>query len=166
MALTIIGICFVPAVMLWNSAEIDDSRLTTYELPIADIGITQIRVGRGPKNHDIVYFKLNGLPDTFGLNYLDDPETITYILNNVKKEDTVKVTIEEMGEIGSDGINYHLHHFESHGKIYFDNKHVKGRNKFFAKIMFGMGLFFSLLLIWFIRYVRNWNINQLKVSSK
>jgi hypothetical protein len=166
MALTIIGLCFVPAVMLWDNAEVADNGLTTYELPIADIGVTQIRVGRGPKNHDIVYFKLVGLSDTFGLNYLDDPETITYILKNIKKEDTVRVTIEGLGKLGSDGINYQLHHFESHGKVYFDNEYVKSRNTFFAKVMFGMGLFFSLTLMWFIRYVRNWNIKQLKVSSK
>ena len=112
MALTIIGIFFVPAVMLWDKSETDNNELVTYELPIADIGLTQIRVGRGPKNHDIVYFKLSGLSDTFGLNYLDDPTTITYILDNIKIKDTVKVTIEELGQIGSDGINYHLHHFE------------------------------------------------------
>jgi hypothetical protein len=151
----------MPAMLLWNDSEIDERGLTTYESTVTEIGITQIRVGRGPKNHDIVYFRLNGLSDTFGLNYLDSPETIADILSNIKKEDTVKVIIDESGEIDSDGINYHLHHFASHGKIYFDNEYVKNRNRNFMKLFFVTGIIFMSCPIWLYIYVRKRNLKVL-----
>ena len=145
--------------MLWNKSGIDINNLTTYESTVSEIGLTEIKIGRGNSTSEIVYLKMDGLTDVLGINYLDDGSQ-DYILNKVKKGDKVKVMFNQSGQKVPEGLNLHTYQLESKGEIFVASKDMTSRDNTFAKIMFGLGALFMIWPYLLYRYLRKKNMKQ------
>jgi hypothetical protein len=54
---SIIALFFIPAFKLWDDSKISVDRLTTIESNVQEIGLTDIKIGRGNSNSEVVYLK-------------------------------------------------------------------------------------------------------------
>ena len=162
LTLSIIGLFFIPATMLWDRSNFEAGSLTTFESTVKDIGLTQIKTGKGYSKSEIVYLTLDDLEINFGFYYTDSALRQSY-MDKIHKGDRVKIMYDKMGQGVDDGFNLHIYQLEHDGKILVDKGDVSKRDNTFSKIMFGLGLVFMLWPVLLYRYIRKRNAKLLGV---
>ncbi len=152
----IIVIFFIPATMLWDKSNIDTSSLTTLESTVEDIGLDEIKIGRGNSKSQIVYLILNGTNTKFGIYYTDSATRQSY-LKRIKKGDKIKVTYNKSGHVTDEGFNLHIYQLEHDGELIIKNGDHQKRDNKLSKIMFGLGTAFLIWPFLLFRYIRKKN---------
>ena len=65
LTISIIGLFFIPGTVLWDKSNIKTDNLTTFESTVKDIGLTEIKIGKGYSKSEIVYLTLDDLNINF-----------------------------------------------------------------------------------------------------
>lgn len=152
----IILLFFVPATLLWDKSNIDTSSLTTLESTVRDIGLDEIKIGRGNSKSEIVYLLLDGTNTKFGIYYTDSTTRHSY-LKQIKKGDKVKLIYNESGQETDEGFNLHIYQLGHGNELLIKNGDSQKRDNNFSKIMFGLGTAFLFWPFLLYRYIRKKN---------
>jgi len=160
---TIILLCFVPAIKLWEKSNIDTSSLTTIESTVQEIGLDEIKIGRGNSKSEIVYIILDGTNTKFGIYYTDSVTRQAYI-NLIKKGETVKITYDKYGQETDEGFNLHIYQLEHNDDLLIENGDAQKRDKTFSKIMFGLGTAFLIWPLLLYRYIKKKNSKSISAG--
>ena len=156
LTISIIGLFFIPGTVLWDKSNIKTDNLTTFESTVKDIGLTEIKIGKGYSKSEIVYLTLDDLNINFGIYYTDSALRQSY-LDKIHKGDRVKIMYDKMGHEVDEGFNLHIYQLEHEGDILINKDDVNNRDNTFSKIMFGLGLVFMLWPVLLYRYIRKRN---------
>src|SRR5205085_10211378 len=105
---------------------------------------TQIKIGRGNSNSEVVYLKLNDVDKRFGIYYTDKPTRDLY-LDKIHVGDKMQMTFDALGQETEEGLNLHIYELKHNGQSLIKKDQVDNRKSMFSKIMFGLGTAF---LIW------------------
>jgi hypothetical protein len=146
----------MPATMLWDKSNIDTASLTTLESTVKDIGLDEIKIGRGNSKSEIVYLELDGTDTKFGIYYTDS-ETRQSYLKRIKKGDKVKLTYNKLGHETDEGFNLHIYQLGHNGELLIKSGDSQKRDNNFSKIMFGLGTAFLIWPFLLYRHIRKQN---------
>jgi hypothetical protein len=130
--------------------------LTTLESTVQDIGLDEIKIGRGNSKSEIVYLILDGTTTKFGIYYTDSPTRRNY-LKRIKKGDKVKLTYNKSGHETEEGFNLHIYQLRHNGELLIKNSDTQKGDNSFSKIMFGLGTAFLIWPFLLYRYIRRKN---------
>ena len=141
---SIIGLFFLPAYALWNNSKMSSDKLTTIESNVQEIGLVDIKIGRGNSSSEVIYLKLNDIDKTFGI-YYTDKQTRELYLDKIHVGDKIRMTFDALGQETEEGLNLHIYELEHNGKFLIKKDIVDNRKSKFSKIMLGLG---TVFLIW------------------
>lgn len=159
LTVSIIVLFFIPAYKLWDNSKMSSEKLTTIESNVQEIGLTDIKIGRGNSNSEVVYLKLNNLDIKFGIYYTDKPTRELY-LDKIHVGDRVRITFDALGQETEEGLNLHIYELEHDGQSLINKDQVDNRKSKFSKIMFGMGTVFLICPFLLYRYAIKKNLKE------
>jgi hypothetical protein len=154
LTLGIVGVLFMPGILLLSESNTNLNSLTEYKDEITDIGLTNIRMKKGGLK-EIFYFKLQGLNQTLGINNLL-PEDHTYLLETIKQGDIVKVFFNASGKQVEEGVNLHVYQLEYRDKVLLDINDVNESDKTLGQFFLWTGVVFMFApILLFRRILKN-----------
>lgn len=162
---SIVALFFLPAYKIWDNSKISTDRLTTVESTVSEIGLTEIKIGRGKANSEIVYLRLADLETRFGIYYTDEPTRESY-LDKIHQGDKVRITFDASGQETEEGLNLHIYELEHKGQGLINKNQVDDRKRMFSKIMLGLGTVFLLWPYLLYRYATKKNLRERIVKAK
>ena len=161
---SIIALFFIPAYKLWDNSKITSDKLTTIESKVQEIGLTDIKIGRGNSTTEVVYLKLNDLDKRFGIYYTDKSTRDSYI-DQIRIGDKVRLTFDAFGEETYEGLSLHIYELEHNGQPLILKKQVDSRKNLFSKIMFGLGTVFLIWPFLLYRYAIKKNLKEKNLTA-
>jgi hypothetical protein len=162
---SIIALFFIPAFILWHNSKISVESLTSIESDVEDVGLTDIKIGRGNSNSEAVYLKLKGHDTRFGIYYTDKPTRESY-LDQIHVGDNVRLTFDASGQKTEEGLNLHIFELRHNGQSLISKDQVDDRKSTFSKIMFGLGTIFLIWPYLLYRYVVKKNLRERAAKAK
>jgi len=156
---SIIALFFIPAYILWNNSKIAVDSLTTIESDVQEVGLMDIKIGRGTSTSEVFYLKLKELDARFGIYYTDKSTRESYI-NQIHVGDKVRLTFDASGQKTEEGLNLHVFELQHNQQLFISKDQVDERKSVFSKIMFGLGIIFLLWPYLLYRYVVKKNLRE------
>lgn len=162
---SIIALFFIPAYKLWDNSKMPVDRLTTVDSNVQEIGLTEIKIGRGNSTSEIVYFKLKGLDRRFGIYYTDKPTREMY-LDKIHVGDKVHLTFDASGQETEEGLYLHIFELQHDGQTLINKDQVDNRKFMFSKIMLGLGTIFLVCPYLLYRFAVKKNLKERAAKAK
>lgn len=165
LSFSIIALFFIPAYKLWDNSKISDDQLTTIDSDVQEIGLTDIKIGRGNSNSEAIYLTLKGLDGRFGIYHTDKPTRELY-LNQIHVGDKVRLTFDASGQETEEGLNLHVFGLQHNGQFLIKKDQIDDRKSMFSKIMLGLGTIFLIWPYLLYRYAVRKNLRERAARAK